>query len=554
MPKTALKEAGYDIGEGLRFPTMPYVNQWTLRCAELVLVTASMSNLMAADRGLHAAVQAGDAVQVRALLAAGANVNAAEPDGTTPLHWAAHAENLEIADLLLKAGAKATVASRYRITPLALAAASGNGALVDRLLEAGADPNEVSEEDQTALMTAALNGKTDAMRALLRRGAKVNLAEGFKSQTALMMAAGEGNTAAVQLLLEFGADLKATSKAGYTALLFAVRNNRMETTKFLLQHGANVNDALPDRTAALNMAIINADFDLAALLLDAGANPNSRDPRGMPIHSVVWLHEPGAPPDFAMNGLDPQPVPLPSGKLTHIDLLKKLLEKGADPNAKVTFTEGRFVPGGGLSRNPPLLAIGRHYLSYTGATPFYLAARNGDAPMMRILAAAGANPTMTNDTGVTPLMGAACLDYYEGETAGPFSGVSEAERLDAVKLALQLGNDVNAKTKLGNYPMTGTPEHTLLAYPDNIKDLLDLKVGDMRFDGMTALHGAMICNQPSIVQYLLDQGAKPDVKNRLGWTPLMVAKGIYIANNKKEFPASADLIKKALTARGLPIE
>ena len=230
-------------------------------------------------------------------------------------------------------------------------------------------------------------------------------------------------------------------------------------------------------------------------------------------------------------------------------MLAKLLAKGADPNVVVTFTEGRFVPGGGLSRNPPALQIGRHYLTYTGATPFYLAARNGDVEAMRLLAQKGADPKKTNKYGVTPLMAAACLDYYEGETAGPYSGTSEAERLEAVKLALQLGNDLHARTTFGDYPMVGSVQDTLLRYPDNISDLLTLNVGDMRFDQMTALHGAVICNQPSIVEYLISQGAQVDAKNRLGWTPLDVAGGLYIANNRKDFPVAAEILKKALAAK-----
>lgn len=523
-----------------------------MRNGFLVLILAATLHA-ASDTRLKDAVKRGDADAVRTLLRAGVDVNTADPDGTTALHWAALAENLEITNLLLTAGAQPAAPSRYKITPLALAAEAGNAAIVDRLLEAGVDPNSTSEEDQTALMSAALNGKPEAIRALLRKGAKPNAAEGFKGQTALMFAAGEGNTAAAELLLEFGADQKLKSKAGYTALLFAVRNNKLDTAKFLLQHGANVNDALPDGTAALNMAVLNADFDLAATLLDFGANPNSRDPRGHPLHTVVWLHEPGAPPDFAMSGVDPQPPPKPSGRMGHLEIAKKLLEKGADPNGIVTIAEGRFAPGGGLARQPPNIAVGRHYLAYTGATAFYLAARNGDAPMMRLLASSGANPTQATKFGVTPLMAAACLDYYEGETAGPFSGVSETERLDAVKLALDLGNDVNARTTFGAYKMIGTPEKTLLTYPDNIKDLLDLAVGDMRFNGMTALHGSVICNQPSIVQFLIDKGAKLDATNQLGWTPLMVSTGLYIANNRKDFPREGEVLKKAMAQRGMPV-
>ena len=521
----------------------------------LILVVAAVSAVHAAnDPKLVDAAKREDLTAVRNLLQAGADPNSIAPDGSTALHWAVHRNNPAILDVLLTAGAKPDMVTRYRIAPLTLAAENGNASIMERLLSAGASPDSISEENQTVLMTAARNGNADAVRLLLRRGAKVNAAESFRGQTALMFAAGEGNTAAVELLLDAGAELNARSKAGYTPLLFAVRNNRYDTVKYLIAHGANPNDAIQDGTPALSIAVLNADFDLAALLLDAGANPNAKDSRGYPLHVVVWLHKPGAPPDFAMSGVDPQPVARPSGKLSHVDMLKKLLEKGANPNVEISWNEGRFAPGGGLSRNPPSLQIGRHYLTYNGATPFYLAARNGDATMMRVLAAAGADPKKPNKFGVTPLMGAACLDYYEGETAGPFSGVSEAERLDAVKLAVELGNDVNARTTFGDYPMTGTPQDTLLRYPDNIKDILDLGVGDMRFDQMTPLHGAVLCNQNSILEYLIAQGARVDAKNRLGWTPLMVAGGIYIANNRKDFPAAAAILRKTLEQRGMPVQ
>ena len=511
------------------------------------------SVLAASGPPLVDAARDGNLDSVRTLLRSGADPNATAPDGSTAVHWAVHRDNLEMLDALLKAGAKPDVVTRYKVAPLTLAAQNGSAPLIERLLAAGASPDTVSEEGQTALMTAARNGRTDAMLALLRRGAKADLAESFRGQTALMFAAGEGNTDAARLLIEAGAGLNAKSKGGYTPLLFAVRNGRFETVQFLLKQGANANDRIPDGTAALSMAILNADFDLAALLLDAGADPNVPDPRGYPLHVVVWLHEPGAPPDFAMSGVDPQPVPRPSGKLSHIDIVKKLLAKGADPNVAITWGDRRFNSGG-LARNPPNLAIGRHYLTYEGATPFYLAARNGDAPMMRVLADAGANPTRPNRFGVTPLMGAACLDYYEGETAGPFSGVSEAERLEAVKLALELGNAINARTTFGNYPMIGTPEDTLLRYPDNFKDLQEVGVGDMRFDQMTPLHGAVICNQPSIVEYLISRGAEVNARNRLGWTPLMMAGGLYIANAHKTSPGSAAILRKALAATGVPTE
>jgi ankyrin repeat protein len=520
---------------------------FTLTC----LCAGAALALAASGPALVDAARDGNLAVARSLLGGGADPNAAAPDGSTAVHWAAHRDDLDMLNMLLEAGARPDSLTRYNVAPLTLAAQNGSAALVERLLDAGASPDTVSEEGETALMTAARNGRVDAVGALLARGARVDLAESFRGQTALMFAAGEGNTGAARLLLEFGAGLHARSTGGYTPLLFAVRNNRYEMVELLLEQGADPNDRIPDGTAALSMAILNADFDLAALLLDAGADPNVPDPRGYPLHVVVWMHEPGAPPDFAMSGVDPEPVPRPSGRLSHLDMAERLLAKGADANVEIGWGLRRFNSGG-LARNPPDLNIGRHYLTYEGSTPFYLAARNGDAPMMRVLAEGGADPTKPTRFGVTPLMGAACLDYYEGETAGPFSGVSEAERLEAVKLAVELGNDINARTAFGDYPMIGTPEDTLLRYPDNFQDLLDLGVGDPRFDQMTALHGAVICNQPSILQYLIGQGAEVNATNRLGWTPMMVAGGLYIANAHKESPASAEILREALAERDLP--
>jgi ankyrin repeat protein len=518
-----------------------------LVCVALALLCVGTS-LAANGPALVEAARNGDLATVRSLLGRGADPNEAAPDGSTAVHWAVHRDNLEMVNALLGAGAKPGLVTRYKIAPLTLAAQNGNAALVERLLDAGADPNTVSEEGQTALMTAARNGSVAVVRALVRRGAQVGLAEAFRGQTALMFAAGEGNTAAAELLLEVGADLKERSKGGFTPLLFAVRNNRSDTVKFLLAQGADVNDKIPDGTSALSMAILNADFDLAALLLDSGADPNVPDPRGHPLHVVAWLHQPGAPPDFAMNGEDPQPVPRPRGKLSHLDMAKKLLEKGADPNVTITWPERRFGSGG-LARNPTNLNIGRHYLAYQGATPFYLAARNGDEPLMRVLLAGGADATKATRFGVTPLMAAACMDYYEGETAGPFSGVPETQRLEAVKLTLAMGNKINARTAFGDYQMIGTPEETLLKYPDNFSQLVDLGVGDPRFADMTALHGAVICNQPSIVKYLIEQGADVNARNRLGWTPLMIAGGLYIANAHKTSPGSAAILREAMGAQ-----
>ena len=505
----------------------------------------------AADMRLVTSVKSNDLGAVRTLLAAKVNVNAAAEDTSTPLHIAVQQDNLEAVNLLIAAGADVNAKTRYNITPLSIAAENGNAKIIERLLAAGVDANSTSEDGQTALMTAALNGRVDAVKMLLTHGAKVNAAEPWKGQTALMWAAGQGNSEAAAMLHEFGADFKAKSKAGYTALLFAVLNNRIETAKTLVKLGANIEDKAPDGTTALNMAVVNAHFDMASALLDLGANPNAADPRGSALHTVVWLRKPGASWEAAGLGQDPDPVPRPAGNITAMQLAEKLLQKGANPNVRVTWKEMPMTKGLGTTRNPPDINLGRHHLSYVGATPFYCAARNGDAEMMRLLVKHGADPNINTEVGVTPLMAAAGLDYYEGESPGPLTGVPEIERLEALKLALELGNPINAHTNFGNYPMVGSAEYTLLDYPVNMDDLLELGVGDPRWNGMTALHGAVLSNQPSLVQFLVDNGADLNAKNTLGWTPLMETKGIFMANSRKEFPAAAAILKKALAARGL---
>ena len=510
----------------------------------LACLTGAIS-LSAAGSPLIDAVKKQDVQTVRALLKQKASVSASEADGFTALHWAVQRDNVQLVDLLLAAGADAKVATRYKITPLYLAAVNGNAAIMERLLSAGADPNGIAEEGQTMLMTAALSGKADAVRLLLIHGAKVDAKEQYKGQTALMWAAAEGNAGAVDVLLEAGADLKLKSAGGFTPLLFAVRNAHVDTAATLLKHGANVNDVAPDGSSALSIASVNAFFELASVLLDHGANPNLPDPRGSPLHTVAWLRKPGA--DGAAGvGNTPVGTPQQTGTVTAIELARQLLAHGANPNTRVEWNEPRFGKEGGTARNPPNIRLGRHLLSYRGATPFYVAAKNGDIELMRLLVEFKADPAIATLTGITPLMVAAGLDTWEGETPGPFTGVPEAERLEAVKFAVSLGADVNARANFGDYPMDGDVAYTLLYYPHNIDTLVDLGVGDPRWNGSTPLIGAIMSNQPSIVQYLVDQGADVHTKTTLGWTPLNVTDGVFCCNAKKEFPAAAAIIRKAM--------
>jgi ankyrin repeat protein len=515
----------------------------------IVTVLFASLPLAAAGTPLIDAVKRQDAAAVNALLDRGEAVDAAEADGTTALHWAAQRDDLKTVDLLLDAGAASTAANRFGVTPLELAANNGNGAIVERLLAAGADPNARSREGQTPLMSAALNGQAAAVDALLEHGADVQAAEAFRGQTALMLAAGEGNVEALRSLLAAGANIGAKSKSGFTPLLFAVRNAELDAVELLLEHGADANDLAPDGTSALNVAIVNAFYEVASALLEHGADPNLPDARASPLHTIAWLRKPGATDRAAGVGELATSAPRPTGKVTSLELALALLEHGANPNVRVDWDEIKFEPLGGTTRNPPGLLLGRHLLTYNGATAFYVAAKNGDYEYMRLLAAHGADPTTPNRFGITPLMVAAGLDTWEGETPGPHTGLPEAERLEAVKLAVELGNDINAVADFGDFEMVGEPEYTLLYYPHNLGELQDLGVGDPRWSGSTALHGSIISNQPSIVQYLVDHGADIDAKTETGWTALMMTRGVFLANTGRLFPAAEAILLKALAQR-----
>jgi ankyrin repeat protein len=499
----------------------------------------------ATDPPLIEAARHGDAERVAALIGDNSPVDAMAADGSRALHHAVESGQLAAVTPLLLAGADVEATTRNGVTPLAIAAIGGDVEIIDALLGQGADPNGTSSEGETPLMLAALNGEPRAVSLLLAYGADPNMAEPYRGQTALMWAAGEGNAEAVSLLLDHAAAIEAQSNSGFTALLFAVRNERLEALEVLIAAGADTNVLAPDGTSALNVAVVNGYYEVASVLLAHGADPNLPDPRGSPLHTIAWLRKPGATGNAAVGAEADAPVRA-SGRVTSLELAESLLAAGANPNTRIDWDEGRFNKLGGTARNPPGLVLGRHLLTFNGATAFYIAAKNGDAPLMKVLADGGADPLITNRFGITPLMVAAGLDTWEGETPGPHTGVTEAERLEAVRLAVELGNDVNAVADFGDFPMEGPPEYTLLYYPYNVDELSELGAGDPRWDESTALHGSIISNQPSITRYLIELGAKADVENALGWTPLMMSRGVFLANASREFPAAEAVLLEAL--------
>ena len=474
-------------------------------CAILLLASVVVAG--GVESRLPSAAKSGDRTAVLELLRQKADPNSTEPDGTTALHWAAYHEDAAMAKALLDGGAKVDAANRYGVTPLPVACKNGNAELVAALVKAGANVNLALPGGETPLMTASRTGKIDAVRVLLAHGANVQAQESQTGQTALIWAAAEGNAEVIEALLAAGADLNQRLDSGFTPFLFAVREGHIPAVKVLLKAGANVNDAIPmagrkriERknpprlgTTALMFAVANAHFDLAALLLDAGADANAKGPGYAALHIVTDVRKPG--------GGDNDPPPQGFGSMTSLEFVKKIAASGADLNSRMTKK----------------IAFGMTGLNTMGATPFLLAAKTGDAELMRLLAKLGADPKIPNADGATPLIAAAGLGTRSpGEDAG-----TESEVMEAVQVALELGNDINAVDK----------------------------------NGETAMHGAAYKNLPGVVELLAARGADPAVwnqKNKYGWTPLRIAEG-YRFGNYKPSAVTIAAFHRVMTKAGIPI-
>ena len=228
------------------------------------------------------AVLLGNRSAVDQFIAEGADVNAAEDDGTTPLMRAVHGKFTDIAQRLIDAGADVAARNEYGVTALYLAARSGDAAATRALLVAGLDANTALPGGETALMTAARSGHTDVVGVLLtgknaiesladllgpgaanersgyaaannagygdgdrlpapRNRADVNARERRYGDTALMWAAVAGNVDVVRLLIEAGADVRAVDDEGVTALHLARAKGHTEVAAALLAAGANPN-------------------------------------------------------------------------------------------------------------------------------------------------------------------------------------------------------------------------------------------------------------------------------------------------------------------------
>jgi ankyrin repeat protein len=467
-------------------------SQSIFACMMLLFIAEQYST---AQSPLADAAERNNAASVRSLLVQKVDVTVPQADGMTALHWATYHDELELASELIAAGADVKAANRYGVTSLALACTNGNGSLVRLLLDSGADANCELPGGETALMTASRTGKLTSVKLLLENGAKIDAQE-RKGQTALMWAAAEGHLDVVDALLKAGADRRVTLQSGFTAFFFAVREGRKEVAFRLLKEGEVVNDLMRPKRGGklfspLLLAIENGHFELADALLKAGADPDEQPAGYAALHAISWVRKP-------IRG-DGDPPPRGSGAMTSLDLVRSLAAHHADVNARTKKGDS-----------------GRGRFTTIGATPFLLASRTGDVSLMQLLLELKADPSLPNADGSSPLLAASGVGALgDGDEAA----ATEEEALEAVKLLLDLGADINAKDK----------------------------------NGETAMHGAAYQSLPKLVKMLADRGADIRVwnqKNKWEWTPLMIAEG-HRPGNFRPAPETIAAIEGVMKAAGV---
>jgi ankyrin repeat protein len=451
------------------------------------------------------------------LLAAGADARARDVDGTTALHWAAHYGNAELVDRLIRAGAEVNVTNDYGSSPMMEAATIGDTEVLRLLLKAGADVESANREGQTALMAVARTGNVEAARLLIEAGADVNAREQWGGQTALMWATAQLQPEMVAFLIRHGADVDARgavrdwqrritaegrpkdlNNGGFTPLLYAARGGCLDCARHLVEAGADINLPDPDGVTPLILAIINFHFDVADYLIEAGADIQRWDLFGRtPLYAAVDMNTIASP--------DRPGVPSYAAR----DLIRKLLEAGANPNAQLK------------QRRPPfrnaILERGADNTLTTGATALLRAAHASDNETVELLLAHGALVDLPNAAGLTPLMAAAGLGLSPRSNRGRFK--TEQMGLESVRLLLAAGADINARInerrRLEREP------------PRDLGGAVRYNSVHMPANGQTALHGAARHGWNDMVELLVANGARIDVADENGRTPYDMAMGRY---------------------------
>ena len=506
----------------------------------------------------------GNREAVRALLKDGVDVNTTQADGMTALHWAAQKGDVELAKILLYASANLKATTRIGgYTPLLIASKNGDAAMIDTLTRSGADANGATMNGTTPLMLASAAGKPAAVKTLIEHGANVNAKEAVKGETALTFAAAFGRADVIRVLTAHGADVKATTNAldladfakeeqerfaaeraanlgpagrgnapggrggapqgpqiagvnrqyNYTELVgfwgglapmhLASRQGEIESVKALMDAGADVNQrGAGDPVTPMLIATMNGHFDVAKYLLDKGGDPNLAQNNGVAVLYAALNCQ------WAAKALYPQPRAFEQQHTSYLELMRALLDKGADPNARLTkkvwYAQYDFDQSG---------------VDETGSTPFWRAAYASDVDAMKLMLAYGADPNITTmrsagrvrvgdvtrdvvdvsplppvavgGPGVTALLAASGVGYGEGFAANHHR-FAPGGMLTAVKyLVEELHADVNAR------------DH----------------------DGNTAIHNAAARGDNEMIRYLVSKGADPKFVNREGKTTVDMANG-----------------------------
>jgi ankyrin repeat protein len=489
--------------------------------AGLVLMA---STSFAASSDVADAAMNRNTAAVRTLLTQKADVNAPQADGSTALHWAVYHEDVALVDRLLAAGASATVPNREGATPFYLACVSGNAEMMGKLLKAGVDVNgSFLHHGETPLMVAARTGRPEAVKLLMEAGAKVEMKETLRQTTALMWAAEQGHAEVIKLLIDSGADINAASTVeeakkrrgvvyeqgenqhtgGVTPLVLAARQGNLAAVQALAEGGADLNKASGDGSSAMVVAVQNGHYNVARYLVEKGADVNLQNEKGWAPLYLAVKHR----------NLETGTLPVPNQNQS-TDFIKLLLaQPKIDVNARLKFNTE--------IRNGQRAT----WLEEAGATPFLRAALCGDIEVMRWLLARGADPKIATKDGTTPLMAAAGVGFSEGF----IHDRSVGETIEAMKLLLELGTDVNAQNA----------------------------------GGLTALHGAAHKSGIEAIKLLVENGAsltilsKPAAKfgnSTEGLLPLDWAQGVPVGVQSAIYHAEAvDYLTKAMNEKGIPI-
>jgi len=513
---------------------MGIVMKRTLFAAVFSFATAGTA--VAADNSLAGLIQAGHRDAALKMIAAGADVNAAQGDGTTPLHWAAYKIDADLVKALLQRGAKPDVINNYGSSPLAEAVKVANAGLVKMLLDAGSNVEVPNQEDQTALMLAARAGSLDVADLLVRHGANVNAKEKWRGQTALMWAADAGSAAMTRFLIAHKADVNARALAndwptqmtgeprnqyrptgGLTPLLYAARSGCKDCVAALLDAGADVNHPNPDGVTPLMVAMDNFAFDTAKLLFERGANPNVWDWWGRtPLYVAIDMNSYSLDAYAERTG-----PPIVKEKTTALELARLFLDAGVNPNPQLDMHRpGR---GGNSGRFADEIIT-------TGATPLLRAAGSQDKEVVRLLLDHGARVDVPNVMGVTPLMAAAGFGMEPAPRFNPDAADVQDRSIATLEMLLAAGADVNARI---------TDVKSLTARMGRGSSLPTR-------GGQSALFGAVQWAWPRVAGYLIGHGAKADIVDDLGVSPLDVASGRAKSDDNRPSPEVAKIIQTAV--------